>query len=290
MGAVERRREPSPPGPRNGLERPRDSVVDCRMAGLACLVMEDLIAALPDGLLPPGRLVAAHDGGPPRYWLSDGPAPPGLWPRLRAQHTATGLWPLLLGGLDGPDDPRPWAEGEVFPAGMTSPADHDAATVLAGWWAQNAADDEPALTPFGRQWPGLSDAVRPEEDPDAVADAYAEEALDQRLRLGLAAATRGADALTVTGWNGPANHAYDTAVISAVVRSWEERFGARVVAVGFGTLALSVAAPPTTEEQALRVAAEHAAFCPDLVRQGAESLEAYAATILDRPTWWFWWD
>lgn len=253
--------------------------------------MEDLIAALPDGLLPAGRLVAAQDGGPPRYWLSDGPAPAGLWPRLRAQHTATGLWPLLFGGLAGPDDPRPWADGEVFPAGMTSPAGHDAAVVLARWWAESSGGDEDAATaPFGNQWPGLADSIRAAADPDDVADVYAQETLDQGLRLGLVAAPRGADALTVTGWSGPANHVNDTAEISAVVRSWEERFGARVVAVGFDTLQLSVAAPPVTAEQALRVAAEHFAFCPDLVWQGAESLRAYAAVIRERATWWFWWD
>ena len=243
--------------------------------------MEDLIAALPDGLLPPGRLVAAHDGGPARYWLSDGLAPPGVWAQLRARHTATGLWPLLLGGLDGPDDPRPWADGEVFPANMTAPADHDAATLLAGWWVAHEGEGA---------FPGLADEIRPERDPDEVADEYAAEALDQGLRLGLVAAQRSADALTVTGWAGPVNYTNDTAEISAVVRSWEERFGARVVVVGFDTLQLSVAAPPTTEDAALRVAAEHFAFCPDLVWQGAESLEAYAAAIIDRPTWWFWWD
>ena len=253
--------------------------------------MEDLIAALPDGLLPPGRLVAAHDGGPPRYWLSDAPAPPGLWPRLRAQHTATGLWPLLLGGREGPADPRPWEQGEVFPAQMTAPADHDPAVVLATWWAAGVgADDDPATAPFGKQWPGLLDAQRPGRDPDEVADAYAEQALDQGLRLGLTAALRGADALTVTGWPGPVNHTTDTAEISAVVRSWEERFGARVVVVGFDTLQLSVAAPPADRDTALRVAAEHFAFCPDLVWQGALSLESYADALLDRPTWWFWWD
>ena len=55
------------------------------------------------------------------------------------------------------------------------------------------------------------------------------------------------------------------AEISAVLRDREQRFGARVVAAGFSTLLLSVAAPPTTREKALAVAAEHFAFCPDNV-------------------------
>ncbi|MFE1203676.1 DUF4253 domain-containing protein [Streptomyces sp. NPDC058762] len=56
--------------------------------------------------------------------------------------------------------------------------------------------------------------------------------------------------------SGPCN--YDaTAKFSTVVRDWEHRFGARVVAVGFATLRLSVAAPPADERAALLVAAEH---------------------------------
>lgn len=64
----------------------------------------------------------------------------------------------------------------------------------------------------------------------------------------------------------------DTAECSAVVRDWEHRFGARVVAVGFSTLHLSVASPPVEEHEALLVAAEHFAFCPDNIWQGHHRL------------------
>ncbi|MGW7340135.1 DUF4253 domain-containing protein [Streptomyces sp. NPDC054808] len=57
--------------------------------------------------------------------------------------------------------------------------------------------------------------------------------------------------------SGPCNYDDDTAKFSTVVRDWEHRFGARVVAVGFATLHLSVAAPPADERAALLVAAEH---------------------------------
>ncbi|MGC9668658.1 DUF4253 domain-containing protein [Planosporangium sp. 12N6] len=103
-------------------------------------------------------------------------------------------------------------------------------------------------------------------------------------------AARGADALTVVGWSGPTNHTNDTGEISAVVRSWEERFGAQVVGVGFDTLYLSIAAPPTSLSHALRVAAEHFAFCPDLVWQGTGTLTAYAEQLVGVNNWSFWWD
>ncbi|MBB5828353.1 DUF4253 domain-containing protein [Micromonospora carbonacea] len=51
-----------------------------------------------------------------------------------------------------------------------------------------------------------------------------------------------------------------------------------------------MAAPPTAAGHALRVAAEHLAFCPDNVRQGSGSLAAYAEEIRGRQSWSFWWD
>jgi Domain of unknown function (DUF4253) len=75
-----------------------------------------------------------------------------------------------------------------------------------------------------------------------------------------------------------------------VLRSWEERFGARVVAVGFDTLDLSVAAPPTTADQALGIAAEHHAFCPDNVWQGSGDFAEYAGCLINADNWSFWWD
>jgi hypothetical protein len=65
------------------------------------------------------------------------------------------------------------------------------------------------------------------------------------------------------GWAGPVNYDNDTAKFSAVLRSWEDRFGVRVVAANSNTLIVSVAAPPGDLDAALHLAAEHFAFCPD---------------------------
>ncbi|MGV2917029.1 DUF4253 domain-containing protein [Streptomyces alfalfae] len=87
------------------------------------------------------------------------------------------------------------------------------------------------------------------------------------------------------------NYDNDTATFSAVVRDWEDRFGVRVVGVGFSTLNLSVAAPPSGLEEALAIAAEHFAFCPDNIWQGAHrDLAAYAEQLIDLNCWEFWWD
>jgi Domain of unknown function (DUF4253) len=129
-------------------------------------------------------------------------------------------------------------------------------------------------------------------EPESV-DAI--DADDPEARLGLVAADRGADVLAVIGWHGPGAYIQETARLAAVVRTWEDRFGARVVGIGFDTLYLSVAAPPVTFEHALQVAAEHFAFSTDTILAGLigfkpHPLAAYAEQLLNERSWSFWWD
>lgn len=264
-----------------------------------------------DIALPPGRMITSDegDGDVQALWLSDGPVAAELWSRLRAEHHASGLWPLLLDSRShdtDADEFRPWGSGELFPERMSATAVHDPAELLATWWrsytdideehdAPSAADRLPDTAPFGPTWPGRAlHSVGPAADPDDMASAYARDFTARRpqSRLGLVAAARGADALASVGWDGPVNYDHDTAKYSAVVRDWEHRFGARVVAVGPDTLHLSVAAPPTHPGDALLVAAEHFAFCPDTIWQGAHphTLAAYADRIVGLNSWEFWWD
>ncbi|MER5884145.1 DUF4253 domain-containing protein [Streptomyces sp. NPDC001941] len=265
----------------------------------------DLLHSL-DVSLPPGRIVLSGegDGDAPALWVSEGPVAFDLWKRVHAQHTRTGIWPLLLEPLrTGEEDFRPWSTGELFPEGMTSPGKHDAEELLAQWWEQHSPRvedgvlDAPARTavtaPFGRFWPGPAPATTPSADPEAAARECAGFFTDFRdeVRLGLVAAARGADALATAGWSGPMNYDNDFGKYAAVLRSWEDRFGVRVVGVGFATLHLSVASPPVDKGQALRVAAEHFAFCPDNIWQGPDAtLDAYAERLMGADCWDFWWD
>ncbi|MBM9510370.1 DUF4253 domain-containing protein [Actinacidiphila acididurans] len=267
---------------------------------------DELLRSL-DVPLPPGRLIRADEGGGvPVLWLSDGPVPGEVWERLHAAHPGSGVWPLLLDSEVGGDDAfRPWETGELYPGYVSSPGKHDPGVLLAEWWSQYTAPDEDdddlsaeerlAVTaPFGTAWPGLAPRREPGAEPGKTAAEFAHDFAAHRpqVRLGLVAAGRGSDALAAMGWSGPANYDNDTAKFAAVVRDWEQRFGARVVALDFGTLHLSVAAPPTTKEEALHVAAEHFAFCPDTIWQGADpnTLEAYAESIIGDHGWGFWWD
>jgi hypothetical protein len=51
--------------------------------------------------------------------------------------------------------------------------------------------------------------------------------------------------------------------LTAILRSWEERFGVTIAALSPSSLGLAVGAPPRNREQARRLAGEHAAFAPE---------------------------
>ena len=247
--------------------------------------------------LPPGAVVWPDPGYAQRYparrpalWLSDGPVTGELWARLRADHAASGLWPLLL-----EDSTQPWSAGQIAPEPVTEIGHYDPAAFMAEVWSDwvGRQDDEAAiedLAPYGRYSPGLAAPARPTADPGAVADRYAEVLADGSRLLGLVAVDRGADALAAIGWQGALYHNEWTAPLAAVLRGWEDRFGVRVVGLGFNTMELSVAAPPATSRHALQLAAEHWAFCPDAVFQGAGTLTGYAEQLRATPTWSFWWE
>ncbi|MDC0767445.1 DUF4253 domain-containing protein [Streptomyces sp. HD] len=260
--------------------------------------------------LPPGRLVDATDEGPwhePLLWLADEPAAPGAWTALEPARRTAGLLPVVIeaGGSQG--DPEGW---ELMPGEMSYPGDHDAEEVLEDFWYECAAQEDGEHTENGAdganaedteegEWPGLAapPATTDSPDPDSlatdIADALVEDGGPLKdPRLALVPARRSADIPAAIGWSGPMNHENDTARLCAVLRSWEDRFGIRVVALGFDHLLLSVASPPTTLAEAEAVAAEHFAFCPDNIWQGNDTtLRAYAENqLLNQPVWHFWWD
>ncbi len=113
-------------------------------------------------------------------------------------------------------------------------------------------------------------------------------------RIGLVAAHRPADVLATVGWtatddyrDGHPNGLW----IGAVLRSWENRFGARLLAIGPGaTVRLLVQRPPRTLEAAEKIAAEHSAFCSECADQGLTTVREIAPVLVDAPIWTFWWD
>ncbi|MEU8773972.1 DUF4253 domain-containing protein [Streptomyces sp. NPDC048606] len=256
--------------------------------------------------LPPGTLITRparrrpllrRRRPEPLLWLSDGPVedPAG------GRSVPPGLTPVLL--HDRPNLEEWWRTGALDPGRASDPDDHDAEAVLGEYWdavvpdPEEGAEGEELIAPFGRARPPLAPhgAPDPEGNPEAGARATARALLAEgwfgRPRLALVPAARPADVPAVLGWSGPVNHEGDTARISAVLRSWEDRFGARLLALGFDRLDLYVAAPPRTPADVLAVAAEHFAFCPDNVWQGSGTVAAYAEEgVAGSSHWSFWWD
>ncbi|MFD7641463.1 DUF4253 domain-containing protein [Kitasatospora sp. NPDC059795] len=261
-------------------------------------------------LLPAGRLVTPddHDADTaPVLWMSDGPAPLGLWEKLHREHPNTGLWPLLLAPLSTTDAAfRPWGSGELQPRDAGEPDWYDPAALLRTGWEcsttpggedgeadpEESAELAESIAPFTDGWPGTAPIPEGPGDPDRAARALARELLanNAHLRIGLVPAATGAEALAACGWTGPVNHEGDIAKVSAVLLDWERRYGTRLVQVGFADLELSVGAPPEDDDLALRIAAEHLAFCPDNIFQGVGTIADYAPGLINAEQWSFWWD
>ena len=250
--------------------------------------------------LPAGRRVLAEQGsGEPVAWATRQAVPDAgrVWSALSDVHEETGLVPVLLG-----DEPAEGPEGLAFDSFSCGPSDvteldHlDAADVLQGFWDDALPEDDecwdgPRLVqqraPFSREFPGLA----PGQDTRLGLDRL-EAALGslRPARVGLVAARRPADVLPLVGWSGP-DWQPTSLPIAAVLRSWEARFGARLLKVGPGAeIRLLVERPPRGLDAARRIAAEHFAFCDECAGQGLRDISTISASIINAPIWIFWWD
>lgn len=257
--------------------------------------------------LPAGRRIHGKgDRGEPVAWATTEPVPDAgrVWAALSQAHARSGLVPVLLAGIGG-DPERPWDTQEFRdPDDLTGLDDLDAAELLREDWlrqtteyddydeedeeyededfARSIAED---VAPFSRrQFPGLAQA----EDHQLSAGQ-----LDRVLsglgpaRVGLVPASRPADALPVLGWN----EAFVTAVpYAAVLRSWEDRFGARLLRVGLAEISVLAQRPPRTLESAQHLAAEQWAFCNECGGTGLHDVPGITASLMSSPMWTFWWD
>jgi hypothetical protein len=111
------------------------------------------------------------------------------------------------------------------------------------------------------------------------------EAFYVRPHLALVRAERPADIPAVMSWGAEA----PLELLSAMLRSWEDRFGARVVAFEGAQLHVSVARPPVTAADASLVAFEHVLLGDDNHR-GQLHFADYANYLSGARHWQFWWD
>ncbi len=197
-----------------------------------------------------------------------------------------------------PDGLRPWDTGDKVsdPEDTTAIDRMDAAQVLEGWWRLPGEDElaeDPVVedlramfAPFGARFPGLAPAVEEELDPELMRRAVFQYTRD--ARIGLVPAARPADILPRLGW-GVANRDISGSELAVVLRSWEDRFGARLLEVGLEDIRLLVSRPPQTLEAAQPIAAEHVAFSVE-AHKGLRGVGKIARAIVNNPFWDFWWD
>jgi Domain of unknown function (DUF4253) len=158
-------------------------------------------------------------------------------------------------------------------------------------WAARSREREARRAEIG--FPGLAPAT------DGSLSSSARMAALRSLRparIGLVVAGRPADVLPTVGWTCFDDPAYEDDIrnavwIGAVLRSWENRFAARLLALGPGAVVkLLVQRPPRTLEAAQKIAVEHSAFCSECAGQGLTSVREIAPVLIDAPIWTFWWD
>jgi Domain of unknown function (DUF4253) len=250
--------------------------------------------------LPAGRLIFGNYGsGDPIAWATVQPVPePGrVWAALSELHPHTGLVPILLDGLDG-DTRRPWDNAEFTdPVDITALDALDAGTVLETMWTDSLGtlhggeQEHPDIirqrAPFTSLFPGPAPPEQTPLDPAQLQEAL--DSLRQSARIALVATDRPADVLPEIGWQGVTNRYEFLLPIAAVLRSWEDRFGARLLEVGFAEIRLLVERPPHNLKAAERIAAEHYAFC-DESGGGLRDIRSIAASLVNSPIWAFWWD
>jgi hypothetical protein len=175
----------------------------------------------------------------------------GLWSALAAKFGETGLWPVVVFGYAGDWDLEPDEDWQEL-------ACADAESLLRRRWKDHG------------EFPGLGhggDAIGAE--PPAVGDYVA--------ALALVPVARGADVVGLLGWEA----SWRPAAATAVLRSWEDRYGVRLIGMGGATMYLHVQRPPQGED-ITKAAAELRAFCRDL--------DGDPAAMAAQPLWSFWWD
>jgi hypothetical protein len=236
--------------------------------------------------LPALRRACVTGGGLP-VWMVH-PLPPerepfASWHRLRAAHDQTGLWPFLA-GMDLKEADRQTVSELWYDAAT----EHDPTAVQRG-----LALDVRAF--FAEQAAELAAPAPATLALDAAALAWAEcepqfAFTSRDTVIGLIPARHGWEVPGLLSWNGGVNYDLDAALHVAVLRSWQERYGAELVTLTDDQIELLVARPPRDPTTIAQVAVELLAYCPDLDVQGTGTLGVLANEVVPHRRWSFWWD
>jgi hypothetical protein len=153
-------------------------------------------------------------------------------------------------------------------------------------------DHRAMISLFSWEFPGLAPAC---DEPLSEAELAAVLRRMRAARVGLVPASRPSDVLSLTGFSGLTNRYRTPAEVTAVLRTWEDRFGVVLCEVGFADVRMLVTRPPRTRRAAELVAAEIRAICDEfwpIERPGTalSTVGQIADYVKDAPFWGLWWD
>jgi hypothetical protein len=259
--------KPEPPRPTTGRDEMMPRIEDDESLDIAGSPRADLRAA---GLRVP-KMHQLVRRGDTAMWAFGVRASEALrwWLDIRQSADETGWMPVLLGA---PEEWRDNGEAIIHEGDdeLARADEIDAAELLhdKGSEAGEPARGVPILPRRGD-----SDFATPQET--------------QGL-LGLVATDAGWKIPAMFPWKGSTNWELYGAEHAAVLRSWNRRFEAELVAMTYDVIELYVPHPPNAEE-ALAVAGEAYAYCPDLLDSGVPTLEDLAEHMIRSKAWYFRW-
>jgi Domain of unknown function (DUF4253) len=233
-----------------------------------------------------GQQVGAS--GEPTLWITSSgvKSPMGIWRALVLEFGLSGLWPVVF---DGPA-PGQYVEIDSWVQPQQLVDQRSVQEILMSEWSKHWVGDFPGQADEQSRLRALLESL--------------EVPLEGSKRVGLVAVSRPADVPAAIGWfnqldgNGACAH-------SAILRSWEDRFGAYLVSLGKNTqgttLRLGVERSPRSEDQRRLLAGEMLAFCPGLAETNvapsdshgssgiAGAIQRVAAALEDSTVWSFRW-
>jgi len=225
------------------------------------------VTTVADIEVPPGTTITSRWS--PLCWITDDEIdePADLYSEFRRAFHITGLWPVLVGDVEWLQTLRPDQKA-------TPPDSVNLHAVLGERYRDNVSyyfEEYPIVRrSFGPTLDELAPPSTSDSDP-AAADNVADNQ-GRYSRLCLVPTTRPADVPLVLGWNQVETD--DAGILTAILRSLEDRFEAVPVCMDSRDVLLAVQRPPA-------VGAEARALAAELIALSACSMEDYDNLDLD---------
>jgi len=209
------------------------------------------------------------------------------WRRLRALHTTTGLYPILIG--DDESAGRLLEPRDEEPASGAMTIAQAAGELSASDWftdrlrTEQQGNNDTAVFEIGA-W---SPPSKPLEAPSVLQGAYGRP--PKQVHIALLPILRPSEAFAALDWGGwnacpyPAEHV-------ALHAYWADRYGSEVVAITDCEVECLVTRPPVSVKECNDLAVQQALYCDDLHTQIHGSMEDLARVLYGSGRWYFWWD